>query len=164
MCPDGVRGYPGLAIERGERIAIHAAATKRGIDQTGLAPWGPLLAGDGSFRLAQPLALGAIVATAVVHDAMPIAGPSEPATTGERLVVTGDELVMISGLWLYEGGILDGQLPLGDYRPGRWGWLLTDVERLDQPLPVRGRQGVWTLSFEDSFDLEISRPTPEPAP
>lgn len=35
------------------------------------------------------------------------------------------------------------QLPLGQYDPGRWGWLLTNPEPCE-PVPARGRQGVWT--------------------
>ena len=32
----------------------------------------------------------------------------------------------------------------GDYTPGRWAWLLTDIERLEVPVPARGYQGFWT--------------------
>lgn len=32
---------------------------------------------------------------------------------------------------------------LGDWRPGRFAWFLEDVERLEIPAPLRGRQGLW---------------------
>ena len=33
--------------------------------------------------------------------------------------------------------------PWGDFGPGRWAWLLTDVIRVLPPIPARGRQGLW---------------------
>lgn len=35
------------------------------------------------------------------------------------------------------------QRPYGDYAAGRFAWLLADVRRLDQPVPAKGRQGLW---------------------
>ena len=35
------------------------------------------------------------------------------------------------------------QLAFGDWRRGRWAWLLDGVLRLDNPVFVRGRQGIW---------------------
>lgn len=31
----------------------------------------------------------------------------------------------------------------GDYSPNRWMWLLEDVRRLQQPIPVKGALGLW---------------------
>lgn len=31
----------------------------------------------------------------------------------------------------------------GDFTPGRFAWILTDVRRLDEPIPARGRLGLW---------------------
>lgn len=39
---------------------------------------------------------------------------------------------------------LEGQM--GNYAAGRFGWVLRDVARLERPLPLRGRQGLWGLS------------------
>ena len=33
----------------------------------------------------------------------------------------------------------------GDYAPGRWAWLLTDVKPLTPPAPAIGRQGIFEL-------------------
>lgn len=35
------------------------------------------------------------------------------------------------------------QVPFGDFTPGRYAWLLTDVVPLAEPLPARGRQRLW---------------------
>jgi hypothetical protein len=34
--------------------------------------------------------------------------------------------------------------PYGDFTPGRFGWVLDDIERLDPSIPATGRQGLWT--------------------
>lgn len=182
MRPDGVRGLPGLAIEPGERIAIHAAATR------------PVTLGDwyvgtayGEWCARRPttrpgdmfathetvwLPLGAIVGTVVVADALPIV--SEDVEAELPCIEVGFQHMSV--WWPSSGAPGDeanemyttDQLPLGDYRPGRWGWLLTDPQSttslcpacLDEarpgsvckvcsdlwcadPVPVRGRQGVW---------------------
>ena len=31
----------------------------------------------------------------------------------------------------------------GDYTPGRYAWELSDVQKLEPPIPVRGAQGLW---------------------
>lgn len=33
----------------------------------------------------------------------------------------------------------------GDYSPGRWAWLLTDVVALDPVIPTRGAMGLWSV-------------------
>lgn len=33
----------------------------------------------------------------------------------------------------------------GEYAPGRYAWLLEDVEPLDAPVPAKGHLGLWTL-------------------
>lgn len=41
-----------------------------------------------------------------------------------------------------------GQYPpyetwLGDFSPGRFGWVLSDVKPINPPIPARGYQGLW---------------------
>lgn len=94
--------------------------------------------------------LGAVVATCRLVDVVPtdtmagfarIAGlhrgmaPVDPAT------------------WLDEhepacdyGGVvwdLEANRPFGNFTPGRFAWLLADVEPVDPPVPARGRQQLW---------------------
>ena len=33
--------------------------------------------------------------------------------------------------------------PYGDFSPGRWIWMLTDLKKLDVPVPAQGHQGIW---------------------
>lgn len=51
---------------------------------------------------------------------------------------------------------VDGvELELGDYSPGRYGWVFTQVRRLPEPIPCRGAQGLWTVP--DEVEVEIGR-------
>lgn len=37
------------------------------------------------------------------------------------------------------------ELAFGDYTPGRFGWVLGDVQRLSEPIPCRGARGLWAV-------------------
>jgi hypothetical protein len=41
---------------------------------------------------------------------------------------------------------------LGDYTPGRYAWILEDIEMLENPIPAKGRLGLW--EFQDNSFLE----------
>ena len=152
MRPDGVRGLPGLAIERGERIAIHAGARHdngffpvKYVDllpnppttrETWRLPGGHEIPRD---QLQAPIPYGAIVGTVVVADALPIA--SEDVKAELPCIEVGDRHL---SLWYPPSGApgdeaaehyATDQLPLGDYRPGRWGWLLADPKLTTEQCP-----------------------------
>jgi hypothetical protein len=52
------------------------------------------------------------------------------------------------------GGLLPHELDFGNYAPGRYGWLLADVERLVEPIEYRGALGLWTVPDELSQQLQ----------
>lgn len=140
MRPDGVRGLPGLAIERGERIAIVAGA-KAPEQGLRLGAAGPIVTAeylvDGGLLLelcneqSWPLPLGSVLGTVRVDDALPIVRDWSPVREAEiHLGPAG--LVTIYHDWCdWQGTDASDQLPLGDFTEGRWGWLLSD------PQPVR---------------------------
>jgi len=37
----------------------------------------------------------------------------------------------------------DQERIFGDYTPGRYAWLLDNIKRLDQPMPAKGKLGLW---------------------
>lgn len=41
----------------------------------------------------------------------------------------------------------------GDFSPGRYGWRLDRVLPLVTPLPLKGRQGLWTLTDEQASEV-----------
>ena len=156
MRPDGVRGLPGKAIEPGERIAIHAAATLPDVfDSATRGGWFYLHRATGEHLIRHPehgdlaAPLGVIVGTVVVAAALPIV--SEDVEADLPCIAVGFQHMSV--WWPSSGAPGDeanemyttDQLPFGDYRPGRWGWLLTDPEPCE-PVSVRGRQGVWEWS------------------
>ena len=36
----------------------------------------------------------------------------------------------------------------GDYRDNRFGWMLEDIRRLKEPIPIKGRQGLFNVDLE----------------
>ena len=87
--------------------------------------------------------LGAVVATCTLADVVPTVDyRHERADTRKRV----EEIE--GTLWLRipaerPATEITGQLPFGDFTPGRYAWLLTDVQRLEVPVPAKGRQGLW---------------------
>ena len=111
-----------------------------------------------------PCPLGAVVATCTLADVVPMVHPGEEEAV--RRLEAGDATDPLLGgdLWLCEpveetddpleaieaAGHVDvsDQRPYGDYSPGRYAWLLADVRALPQPMPAKGRQGLWTPDSE----------------
>ena len=75
------------------------------------------------------LPLGAIVAVANLHRVGEIGRRPDGAVvvSGQDLPITGDELAF------------------GDFTPGRYGWVVTNVRRLPEPVECRGAQGLWDV-------------------
>ena len=36
---------------------------------------------------------------------------------------------------------------MGNFEPGRWAWILSDVERFTEPIPARGSLGLWEFEL-----------------
>ena len=157
MRPDGGRGLPGCTLERGERIAIVAGAAPDYEAASTLDDHLHLVglcATDWQGRTFTPRAngfdtrsgaLGAVVCTVEVANAAEIATEDTGGDCWPTLEVSDSTLTY----WPWGDGehpdaYLDDQLPLGDFTPGRWGWMLTDPEPCD-PVPCKGRQGVFVL-------------------
>lgn len=161
MRPDGVRGLPGLAIERGERIAIHAAARRPKVPSY-YGPWcvdehpayGLYVDEHDGLGRELTLSLGAIVGTVVVAAALPIvrlySETPEPrdgalVNDGHGLTLHPPSLRPPPGRSSAEGDVSD-QLPLGNFTPGRWGWLLTDPKPTTEQCPACGGAEAFTCT------------------
>lgn len=71
--------------------------------------------------------------------------------------LTDCKLIKEDGLYqshIVPGGINDifhrehplptgNELAFGDYTPGRYAWILSDVQKLQTPIPAKGRLGLW---------------------
>lgn len=118
-------------------LAIHAGA--------GLGPVGGKLAlvdlchrepfydalQAASIRRATSLPFGAIVATCELRAVRPIGREQN----GDATILADDMLSFTP--------ILGNERAFGDYAPGRFAWLLADVQPLAEPIPARGALGLW---------------------
>lgn len=93
-----------------------------------------------------PLPLGAVVATAVLTDCVPMVGSTDGAPDGwpidwpllevrkNRLLLWPTEEVLPDGM----AADLSDQLPFGEFAPGRWAWLLDDIKPTTDRCPFPG--------------------------
>ena len=111
-----------------ERFAIHAGLQISGTD-FGLTADDP-----------KAMPRGAVVCTVVLETAYRVAYLKYHKYNSERLP------------YAMFGKTIPGVAPVhasieidryGDFSPGRWVWLLRDIEKLDPPIPARGRQRLW---------------------
>lgn len=148
------RSWQPPAAVLGQRIAIHASKTRgpgglwelgHWMQEDGNVPW-LTKAGyireedDGMQAHPEELPRGAIVGTAVLSDCRPT----------EELAPLVSELE-----WSH-----------GDFSEGRYGWVLTKVLRLKEPVPHLGSLGLWKVSA-DTLPLVSGKGTrvqPIPSP
>ncbi len=112
--------HPGGVIR--QRIAIHAAKRSPRLEE--IEMW---LKAAGNLT-DKRLPLGAIVCTAYLSAAYQVKGHTQD----------GDPILESLGAIKDDG--------FGDYGLDRYCWYLTDVERVDPPVPYRGAQGWFDLS------------------
>lgn len=115
-------------------IAIHAAKrkVKQELEALCWENWVHAVFGSRLERLDQ-LPFGAILATAELVDCLPVAEIDEDLLWrryGEQEPGFGEECFEIA---------------MGNYQPGRYGWILDNVKPLPEPIPYRGQQGLWTV-------------------
>lgn len=168
MRPAGVRGIPGLSVNRGERIGIAATArwapgwcrwydpgysdedadALNTLDSLGVSTFEDI-DGLGQWRLHPRwagLPLGVMLGTVEVVDCIPI---TDCADHTHHICLSGGGLLHHSSPHAphAEGQTerdISDQLPFGDWEPGRWAIELTDPVKFADPIPVKGRQGVWS--------------------
>ena len=100
------------------RIAIYQTKTwDRGVSAWYSRKLAMAIAPEIDWPRPPAIPLGAVVATAWLSDCVPTSRLAGSVTEVERL--------------------------LGDYSPGRYGWILEDVVELPEPIPATGRQGLW---------------------
>jgi hypothetical protein len=94
----------------------------------------PLICGGGTWDVRR-LPFGAIIAVADLVECERI--------TPLRIQQNG---------WLFADGqrweLTEQERAFGDYEPGRFAWLLSNIRMLSTPLPARGAQGLWTVPDE----------------
>lgn len=138
------RAWPAPEVMIGQRLLIHAA--KRAMDADGLK-----LSLDHLHALSLPR--GAVVASCILDACVPILGvpPFEAEGVVPDCVVAPDngtrDRPRRLRLWRWhaasvpraitgwDGLDIEVQRPFGDFTPGRWAWLLSDVEPTTERCP-----------------------------
>jgi activating signal cointegrator 1 len=103
---------------------------------------------------------GAIIAVCRIIDCLFVspyytrANPHRQAYWQAKDVVEDERGIVINNKLVASVRIppVEPELSYGDYTPGRYAWILTDVQRLPRPVPVRGRQRLWEV--DDQLILE----------
>lgn len=158
MRPDGVRGLPGAAVNRGDRLLI-ASTTRWPANFSTYGARFEVWPHDHSPMLYDSVAdrafnvpLGCILGSVEVTDAYPIESiepggpePSDASLLCGRVAYVGGDSLTLTDRFVSPPDDTDitDQLPLGEWDPGRWAWALADPQPLAEPVPVVGRQGVW---------------------
>lgn len=107
--------------------------------------------GQYSYRWVGPL--GAALVTCRVADCVPMLDVLGTENHPGPWLEIGRSLPYLS-LWRGPGREVaervDDQLPYGQFEVGRFAWLLADVVPLPEPIPVRGRLGLWSSAELDA--------------
>lgn len=127
----------------GERIAIHAAQRPIQLSKLNARTYETTMSmaahWPGWWKGAPA---GAVVATAMLEDAMHVTWVASGVDEDAYIRVYGDSILrtdsprLQSKIWVP----LD---PYGDFSMGRWLWILRDIEKVDNPIPATGHQGLW---------------------
>jgi hypothetical protein len=109
------RGFAFPPRHRGQRVAIHAAIAFPKRLPAGLHE---ICAAGLGWDYRQALPRGAVIGTLVLAETLPMAA-AEPASAADHCA--------------------------GDWTPGRFAWRTEAPQRLEQPIPVKGRQGWFSV-------------------
>ena len=121
----------------------------------------PLPVGFHEYKTWLPL--GAVVATARLTACLPIVGSAESDHLCGPLSTPHDPNEWIEAArpqdltyHYFDGSLssedtdssISDQGPFADFSPGRWAWMLDDPQPLDEPVPAKGRPGLWEWEAE----------------
>lgn len=110
-------------------------------DRDGERPW-KLWSPEGWMTLP----LGAVVATATLAGCLPMVdndtGNNRPKQNRYVYMLDDEAMAIDLTLTAERYTSITDQLPYGDFAPGRWAWMLTNVQPCE-PIPAKGKQGLW---------------------
>ena len=113
-------------------IAIHAGLSKQHLQICLFEPFSLVLPRHGYHPHFENFPLGAVVAIAELADCHLIGCQGGIWRSKNQPYVPFDK---------YEKDF-------GDFGTGRWAWRLTNVRKLDEPMPAIGKQGLWNWDGE----------------
>ena len=123
------RSWSAPARVIGERIAIHAGKHRVRIsNEYDQAMYHAMVQTHG-LDWQDHLPLGAVVATAKLAGCFRVVSRNE------------DRQLKLEGTGAGGENIIPD--PFGDFLPGRWLWVLEEIERLDPTIPAKGNRMLW---------------------
>ena len=128
------RSWPLPSFMQGQWLAIHAGKKVVPPERAPHGLWYPFHDTEG------PLPTGAVLGLAKVDDIVQVYSPEHYKGVGELYVrcrsrISGRKFDVQSNAY-------------GDFGMGRWLYLFSDVVKLDNPIPCRGRQMLWNLPVD----------------
>jgi len=119
----------------GQRIAIHAAKafSKEMQELCWTQPFRGILLKNGFNMSFSDMPLGKVVATAKLMACLKIIN-YQPGCLRATLE-NGNE-------------VINNEYHFGDYTPGRYAWILEDIQPLEEPVQAKGMQKLWNLPLE----------------
>lgn len=122
----------------GQRIAIHAtkAMPKWAMELSWTEPFRSILLKLGFLMSFANWPFGKVVATAKL--------------AGCEKIISDEKYHHMACL---ESGkdVTVNEYHFGDYTPGRYAWILEDVQSLKEPIPAKGMQGLWNWEEGDGI-------------
>lgn len=119
-------------------IAIHAGLKAVQVPDVSMHLWSRAMAGEPH------LPTGAVVAIAWLFDCIPIVTVPRDLPDGPFVYADpGNFLQVHDGPDDHVPLYMEDEVHYGDYRHGRWAWLLSRVEPVTPSVAARGRQGLW---------------------
>lgn len=140
----------------GEQIAIHAGKRK----PTAYDLAGPV--GDAVLKHNLTLPLGVVVATARLLEAYRVEGV-DPDKPGHVLVERTRKPFWYADHREYDRTLSIPRDHYGDFSAGRWIWRLSNIVRVETPIPLNGHQKFWDLPMPVSRQLKRIKPLPDVA-
>ncbi len=68
-------------------------------------------------------------------------------------IIDEDGLFHPARAYLMNGSTVEGkEYCFGDYTPGRFAWILEDIEPLEKPIPAKGQLGLWEFDLEGALN------------
>jgi hypothetical protein len=91
--------------------------------------------------------LGAIIATCELTNCVRIPYKPQPFPSDDRINKSYCQMFQLIPPPLERGH----ELSFGDYTPGRYAWILSNIKPLVKPVPVKGSLGLWEWNAPDGI-------------
>jgi hypothetical protein len=68
-----------------------------------------------------------------------------------EIKISGDRAALLGNNGMITTAVEAPELCFGNYTPGRFAWILEDIEPLENPIPAKGQLGLWEFDLEGAL-------------